>query len=216
MQPLHRLDVRVEVPILRAGGHPEAPPVDVVGHGHARADGRRVDRHRLLREDVLGGVDRRADVRGAEARRGGEDDVVDVGLQQLPVGVEPDETVVVGHSRRVAVRVHECLPGGVEPILERVGHGHHAHAGRRRDGVARGAGAAASAAHEPDPDFVAARRVGAHEPIQAARHRADHRRPGGVADEVTPRHARGRRLLLTAHAHSSLAPPGASRGTREA
>ena len=49
----------------------------------------------LFAEDELAGVDGGLDVDRTEPRRCREDDVVDVGLQQLLIGVEADEGVVV-------------------------------------------------------------------------------------------------------------------------
>ena len=88
---LHDLEVVGLVAALGAGDDREALPRGELRRGDHRADAERVDRHRLLREDVLAGLDRGLEVRGAEEGRGGEDHHVDVRGQHLLVGVEAGE-----------------------------------------------------------------------------------------------------------------------------
>ena len=177
--------------ILRARHHRDSLSGDVVGHGDAVAHGRGVYGDGLLREDVLAGRDRRLDVRRPEAWRRGEDGVVDVGLQELLVGVQAHEAVIVGDLGGIAVLLDERGPRGVEAVLERVGHRDNADAGGRLEGVPRRAGAAASAAHEADSNLVAASCIGTRQAIEARHDGARHGGAGGVTDEVAPRDPRG-------------------------
>ena len=62
-----------------------------------------VDGHRLLGEDVLAGLDRRAEVDRPEVRRRAEQDHVDPAAQQLAVGVEPDEAAAGATSSLAAI-----------------------------------------------------------------------------------------------------------------
>ncbi len=63
------------------------------GFQHA-ADAGGVDGHRLFAEHVLAGGDGRLQMRRAEVRRRGQDHDVDVGGQQLFIGVKADERVI--------------------------------------------------------------------------------------------------------------------------
>ncbi len=66
-------------------------------------DAGRVDGHRLLGEDVLAGLDGRAQVDRPEMRRGAEQDHVDPAAQELAVGVEPDEAATGATSSLAAM-----------------------------------------------------------------------------------------------------------------
>ena len=155
------------------------------------ADTGAVDGHRLLREDVLAGGHRRLDVSGAERRRRREDDVVDVGRQQLLVGVQADEAPVVGHGELVAEAAGENRPRLVEAILEGIGHRDDADAGRGVHHVAGRAGAAAAAADQADADLVGSVREGsgqcshAHGSLSSWSRRAS--APAGSASSPTGR-----------------------------
>ena len=92
VDPLHRLDVAGLVAPLGAGHDREALVLRLLGRVEHLADAGHVHADRLLGEDVLAGLDGRLEVDRAEARRGGQDDVVDLRQgQELLVRVEAVE-----------------------------------------------------------------------------------------------------------------------------
>ena len=107
LDALHHLEVARLVTPLRAGDDGEVLLLREVGRGDDRPDADRVDRDRLLHEDVLAGVDGGLEVDGPEARRRRRDDQVDVGERaDLLVVVEAREAAVRRHldARRVLLR----------------------------------------------------------------------------------------------------------------
>ena len=105
---LDRLDVALLVPPLRAGDDREVLLLRLLDQREALADAGRVHGHRLLAEDVLPGLDRGLEVDRAEARRRGEDDEVDAGVEHLLVGVEPVEGRLRGDLDLVGELAGSC------------------------------------------------------------------------------------------------------------
>ena len=88
------------------------------------ADARRVDRERLLHEDVDALADGVLEMRRAEGGlRGQEHDVAGPeAVDRLAVGVEPDEAPLGRHVDLVLERF-EVLEARLDAVLEQVGHG---------------------------------------------------------------------------------------------
>ena len=81
--------------------------------------------------------------------------------EQLLVGVEADEAMVVLHLDLVGLGLLELVAAGLEALVEDVGHGDEADVLAGVHGVDGGLGAAPAAADQADADDVAAGGVGA-------------------------------------------------------
>ena len=90
------------MPALRAGDDRQALLLGLLVGGQHLADAGAVHADRLLGEEVLAGLDRRLDVLRPEARRRGQDDVVDGSRCTCLVGVQADEAAVLGDVDLVA------------------------------------------------------------------------------------------------------------------
>ena len=155
LDALQRLEVPGLVAALRARRDAEPFRPGLVGEGEHLADARAVNRDRLLREDVLARSDRRLEMRGAETRRGGENDVVRVGREHPPIGVEADELPLLRHVHLCRVFLADLHQGGGQAIGEGVAHRDELHALGAVERIQHRAGAAAAAADQADPDRVA-------------------------------------------------------------
>jgi hypothetical protein len=134
-----------------------------------------------------------------EARRSRENDVVDVGLEQLLVRVQPDETVILGDRRRIGMLLRERLATLIKTIPERVRERDDAHAGGRFEHVPCGTGAPTATADETNANLVTASRVSTNEPIEPRYNGRRHRGCGSTADEIA---ARRSGTLLFSHGHT--------------
>ena len=190
VDPLDRGQICRVVPALGAGHQAEPLGLGQRRRGDHRADADRVDRHRLLGEDVLPRGYRGRQVRRPEARRRRQDHQVDVSGQHLLVGVEPGERHVVVHLVHrgelgvLAGPLGQVGAGAGQPVREEVSHRHQLHVVAGAQAVGHGAGAAAAAADDAHPDRV---HVGGGCP-EVARHRhagGGHR--GGGLDETAAR-----------------------------
>ena len=171
--------------VLRAGAQRDAALGDFIGQRDARPYRSGVHGHGLFREDVLAGRNRRGDLRRAKTRRRGQNHVVDVGLQQLLVRVEPDEAMVLGDGGCGGVLLGQPLATRRQPILERIGERDDPHAWRRCQHVAGRARSPAAAAHQADANLVAAGRVCADEPLETGHGRGAHGGCRRFPDEIT-------------------------------
>ena len=115
-----------------------------------------VDGHRLFHEHVLARRDGGGQVVGAEHRRGGHNHVVQVALDQLAVGVEAAEDLVVGDHAAVLELVLESFRRPLGLVGEGVGAGHDGHGRVGRHGVVDRVGASPAAADQADLDAVRA------------------------------------------------------------
>ena len=124
MDLLDAAEVAGLVAALQADAHLQALFVgQLVGlHEHAEAGG--VGAAGLFHEDVLAGLDRRLVVRGAEARRRGQDHHVDAAVDGLLVGVQADEHAVLRNVRLFRKVLFEMAASTLGPVLEGVGEGH--------------------------------------------------------------------------------------------
>ncbi len=115
VDPLHRLaDAQVVAP-AEPGDEAEVLLLGLFGGGHRHLHRRHVDAVRLFAEDVLAGVDGRLQVDGVEVRRGGDQHHVDAALDQLLVGVEADEAMIVVDGHLLGIHLLQPLrgcPGG--------------------------------------------------------------------------------------------------------
>ena len=200
---LDRLDVPLLVAALGAGDDGDVLLLGLVHQPVALAGAGRVDAHRLLAEDVLAGLHRRIQVVRAEPRRGGEDDQVHVGGEQLLVGVQPDERAVRGQLHLLdepavvlALLVGERLHRVLGPVLECVRDGDDLELRRLAvdlllgvEDVLDGPHAATAAADEADLDGVAP--AGREQPGRR-RHRGRHG-GGGLQEVTTIRHGKSSR-----------------------
>ena len=159
LDSLHRLADAVVVAPAEAGDEVQALLLGGPGRFQHVAHAGRVDRHRLLAEDVLAGRDRRLEVVRAEMGRRAEQDHVDVGRHYLLVGVEADEAVIVGHVHLVAEVDGKLALGRLDLVGKGVGqHGQlRVLVGPHR--VDRRPLAASAAADQRDLDGIVARRV---------------------------------------------------------
>ncbi len=152
---LHDLEVVGLVAALGAGHDGEALLRRELRGGDDGADAERVDRHRLLREDVLAGLDRGLEVLGAEEGRGGEDHHVDVRGQDLLPGVEAGEAGLGSGGEPGGGELLLQLPQRpLELVGEHVAEGGDHDVGGGGGAVDGRAGAAPAAADDPDPDLL--------------------------------------------------------------
>ena len=91
--------------------------------GKNPANSRRIGRQRLFHEDMLAGVDGSLKLLGSKTRWRRQDHQVDVALQNLLIGIQPDKTTIMN------VDVFWVFPpdrsiGSVQVALEYVGHRH--------------------------------------------------------------------------------------------
>ena len=104
------------MPTLRARDHGELLRLGRRRALHHLANAARVDRHRLLHEDVLAAGHGRFEVLGAEPRRRREDHHVAVGPDHALKGIEADELPRLGniHPGPVALQrdCRDCLAAG--------------------------------------------------------------------------------------------------------
>ena len=108
------LEVAELVATLRAGDDRQALFLGLLGGLQHLADAGGVGADRLLGEDVFAGGDGGLEVVRPEARRRGQDDVVDFGeVEQLLVGVQPREAVFLRHVRLVAEFLDRVVRGQV-------------------------------------------------------------------------------------------------------
>ena len=187
---LDGLEVAGVMAVERAGNQAEPLLLDLLVRLEAAAHAGAVHRDRLLGEDVLAGRDGRLDVIGPETRRRRQDHVVDVGREQLLVGVEPDEAVSSVTLDLVAEPLGQDRARRVEPILEGVGHRDDADAAarRRRRCAPRPCRARRSRSRRPG-----SRRCPAAHGCRASGWRRGHGRPQFVRP-ARHRHRRRRRL----------------------
>ena len=150
---------------LGAGHHSQPLLFRQLAGGDEAPDADRVGGDRLLAENVLAGVDTGLEVLGAEAGRSGQDHVVDIGLEQLLVGVEADELALLRdieplERAALAGRVGQGLEALLQVVLVEVGHRHQPDVRRGEQHVLRRPGAAPAAADHPDLDQVGVLPVG--------------------------------------------------------
>src|SRR5262249_11460734 len=171
VDPLHALDVRTLVAPLGAGDDAEVLLLRFLVGGQHLADAGRIDGDRLLGEEVLARLDDRLDVQGPEARRRGQHDQV-AAVDDLLIGVEPDEAAVVGDVELLlgGAGLLQPVAAGLQVVLEGVAQSVDldvvAGAGCLAD-IVRGAGAPATAADQADLDGIAARGVRVAQQAQA-------------------------------------------------
>ena len=168
-----------------AAGEAQPLLLHLVGRGQHRARTRRVDRDRLLGEDMAAALHRRGQVLRTEHRGRGEQHHV-AGVDDVLVGVEADEPALLGDVDLIGEVPAEAGVAGVEAVAEEVAHRPQHHAGVGADGVHRGTGAAAAAANQADLELVAAAGEGT-----AADHRQRGHAGAGGLQETTPGHAGG-------------------------
>ena len=144
----HQAHAHLEVLGIRLLGEVEHPPRR-----------RSIDRHRLLHEHVQALLDGVGELDPAERRRRREDhDVPGLqGVHRLLVPIEPDELPVVRDVHLVRVLALQALVGGLQAVLEHVGHRHELHGAAvlHAHGVVGGARPAPARAHQRDVDGVA-------------------------------------------------------------
>jgi hypothetical protein len=177
---------------------PLSPGLLVGGFDLAIAGG--IDRHRFFHKDVFAGFDRVFELLRTKARRGAEEDDMNIGLERLLVGVKTGKALVAGHIDLAGESRVERFQAAVEVLRESVGHGHQFHVGVDGigEGVGGGAGAASTAADQCDADFITARGMGEAADVEAGgRHHGEG--GGGFLEKIAPG-GRGRdRRLLTFH-----------------
>ena len=120
-----------------------------------------IDGDRLLGEDVLARLDRRAEVDRAEMRRRAEQYHVHAAAEQLPVSVESDEAMIGldGDFGRDLLGLLQDLQTVLQPVFEGVGHGDELDVRIGGERLGGRTGAAVAAADQADPEHVAAGRV---------------------------------------------------------
>ncbi len=131
----------------------------LVGGDHL-SDAGRVHGDGFFHEDVLVGLDCRFEVQRAEARRCGQQDHIDIGVDDLGVCVHAYESSFGRHVRAVGVLAGDGLVASLETVLEGVGHGDESGAFggiKRLDG---GPGAAPATADQTYFDRPRTGRVG--------------------------------------------------------
>ena len=149
--PLDELEVLGRVALLGAHDEGQALLGGPPGRLDERPHSHRVDRARLLDEQVLARLHGGRDHLGAEARGGQQHDQVDVVEgEDLLVGVEPQEDALgrdLDLARDLLAQLRESR---VDLVREEVGDGHELDTGRRLeavDGIGRAALAAADDGH---------------------------------------------------------------------
>ena len=162
VDPLDRRDVLGLMPALRADADAKALLFREFIRREHGPDAGRVDRDRLLGEDVLARVDGGRQVCRPETGWRGEDDVVDVGRQDFLVGVEAGERPVVGDlvlgsERRVAGGFFGERGATLrQAVREQIAERHDLDAVRRTHHVHRRARPAPAAADNADANHVRA------------------------------------------------------------
>ena len=185
MESLHRLQIALLVPPLRARDHREFSIVRGRGRLHHGADPGRVDRHRLLHEDVLATLHRRREVLRTETRRRREDHHVAVGADHLLERVESRELSRLGNIHPGLLPLAQVLEAALETIGKEIAHRVDPHVRTGFERVDRRPGASPAASDETDVDDVLATES---RPENRRRGGDDRRNGGGEsdgADEVT-------------------------------
>ena len=202
------LNVRLE-PAVQTRQHAESLLLGSFAGAGGHLDSGRVDGVRLLDEHVLAGLDSRCHLQRMELGRIGDQHHVSR-FDDLLVGVQTNETVVVVHRRLVGPLLLQRVAAALDPVGEHVGHRHQSHAGVGVHGLCRGTGAAASTAHQTNADQIVARRVGTASQAQSRRYR---RRGGSRLLQESPPgqgisvHGFGpghEKLLVTKRGHSTF------------
>src|SRR5205807_10570092 len=128
---------------------------------HDAAYAGRVDRHGLLRENMLTCFHRGLQMERSKAGRRCEDDEVDPRLQHLLIGVEPDKAALFRYVHLLMPQLLEVVPGILQVVLEQIAHGDQLDVRSRANALlgraAPAPAARTAAADETDTDQVVAR-----------------------------------------------------------
>ena len=157
--PLDHLQIALLVTTLGSRDDGELLIIRGFRGGEDLADAHRIDRDRLLHEDMLAGCDRGFEVLRTEAGRRGEDDVVAVGGKDILIGVPTREAVLVRHARSITVSFDlssKPVSRTRHAIGEQISERMNPHVRRRLKSVHGGTGATASATDHTDSDLVLA------------------------------------------------------------
>ena len=129
---------------------------------HHASHARRIDAHRLLREDVFVGLNGRSQMQWAKLRRRGQQHHVDSRWRSIPCRNRSRRSTSPGPRRPDRdASSSSCLRCRLHPIGESVGHGHQTHARIGVDRIRSGPGSPTAAANQTDLQNVAAGRIGA-------------------------------------------------------
>ena len=159
--PLHGFaDARIGSP-AKARGQAEVLLLSLFGGGHRDLDAGRVDAVRFLAEDVFAGIDGRFEHHGMEVRGGGDQHHIDSALDQLLVGVETDETMIVVDRHLIGLHFLQPLAAVLKAIGEDVGHRRQPNVLAGVHGVVGRPAAPSATADQADLDGVASGRVSA-------------------------------------------------------
>ena len=156
LDPLDGLaDARIVAP-TEAGNEAQVLLSGLLGGGHRQLHAGHVDAVRLLAEDVLAGVYGRLEHHGVEVRGAGDQHHVHAALDQLLVGVEADETMIVVDGHLLGIRLLKQPAAVLEMIGEDVGHCDQPDVFAGVHGVGGRSAAPSAAADQADLDRVAA------------------------------------------------------------
>ncbi len=139
----------------------------------------------FLAEDVLAGIDGGFEEDGMEVAGGGDEHDIDVALEDLLVGVEAEEAVIVVDGDLIALDVFDAVAAAFDFVFEEVGHGDELDVVAGIQGVDGGAGATAATADEADLESAGScsmDRSGQGQASSHDRHRLRGRNVGGTLD----------------------------------
>ncbi len=158
---LKRLPFTFVITVAETGDDAEPLPLGLGAGRHHAAHPGSVDGDRLFSEYMLACPHRGLDVHGPKMRRRTQQYGVHPTINHLLIGVEADELLVAWHrdlfgEPSLALQLPQAR---LEPIAERVTHGHQADVGIRLEGIGGCPGAAPPAANQADAQRVRAGRV---------------------------------------------------------
>lgn len=145
----------VVVAPAEAGDDGQVTFLGEAGGFHDGPDAGGVGGHGFFAEDVFTGLDSGAEVDGAEAGRGGEEDDIDTGIDDALVGVEADEAVFGADIDAMGAGfAGDAGEGSLDGAIEDITDGEQLGIGIGLEGLGGGAGAATAAADEADLEDV--------------------------------------------------------------